>query len=55
MSVRSLLAELNENDITLSLKGDELVVQGKRRKLSPPLLALLRENKTALIELIRAG
>ena len=55
MNLTRLLERLNENNITLSLKGDELVVQGKREALSSATLALLRENKTALIELINAG
>ncbi|MGH8654271.1 MAG: condensation domain-containing protein, partial [Gammaproteobacteria bacterium] len=51
----SLLAQLHENNVTLSIKGDELVVQGKRQTLAPALLTLLRENKATLIELIKAG
>ncbi|WP_407692679.1 amino acid adenylation domain-containing protein [Pseudomonas savastanoi] len=40
----------------LAVKGDQLVVSGKRQSLmEPAVLALLRENKAALIELINAG
>jgi amino acid adenylation domain-containing protein len=55
VSVTDLLAQLNEKNVTLSLRGDELVVHGKKRALAPSLLALLRENKKALLELIKAG
>jgi amino acid adenylation domain-containing protein/FkbM family methyltransferase len=55
VTVTSLLDQLHENNVTLSIKGDELVVQGKRQTLAPALLTLLRENKAALIELIKAG
>ncbi|MEE4150887.1 amino acid adenylation domain-containing protein [Pseudomonas viridiflava] len=40
----------------LAVKGDQLVVSGKRQSLTEPaVLAMLRENKAALIELINAG
>ncbi|WP_224771017.1 non-ribosomal peptide synthetase [Pseudomonas sp. FEN] len=40
----------------LSVKGDQLVVSGKRQSLTEPaVLAMLREHKPALIELINAG
>nr|QLY89264.1 pseudodesmin synthetase [Pseudomonas sp.] len=56
MSMLELLATLKAKDIQLALKGDQLLVQGNRQALSEPaVLALLRENKPALIELIRAG
>jgi len=55
VNVMSLLAQLNEKNITLSVKGDELVVQGKRQSLAPALLTLLRENKSTLVELIKSG
>jgi Condensation domain/TubC N-terminal docking domain len=55
VSVIGLVAQLNEKNVTLSVRGDELVVQGKRQALAPALLNLLRENKTALVELIKAG
>src|SRR5262245_61920223 len=51
----SLLAQLRTKNVTLSIKGDELVVRGKRQELSPALLTLLRENKTVLVEMIKAG
>nr|WP_245227942.1 non-ribosomal peptide synthetase [Pseudomonas sp. PvP027] len=51
-----LLALLEEKDVQLAVKGDQLIVSGKRQSLTEPaVLALLRENKAALIELINAG
>jgi hypothetical protein len=55
VNVVSLLAQLNEKNVTLSIKGDVLVIQGKRQALAPALLDQLRENKRALIELIKSG
>ncbi len=56
MSVIELLSILKEKDVQLSVKGDQLVVSGKRQSLTEPaVLAMLRENKAALIELINAG
>uniref|UniRef100_UPI000475EB1A condensation domain-containing protein n=1 Tax=Pseudomonas asplenii TaxID=53407 RepID=UPI000475EB1A len=56
MSMIELLAILKEKDVELSVKGDQLVVSGKRQSLTEPaVLAMLRENKAALIELINAG
>ncbi|WHS62771.1 non-ribosomal peptide synthetase [Pseudomonas sp. G2-4] len=56
MSVIELLATLKEKDVQLSVKGDQLVVRGRKQSLSEPaVLALLREHKTALIALIQAG
>ncbi|WP_416768984.1 amino acid adenylation domain-containing protein [Pseudomonas sp. RHF3.3-3] len=56
MSVIELLAVLKEKDVQLAVKGDQLVVSGRRQSLSEPaVLAMLRDNKAALIELINAG
>ncbi|WP_338125273.1 amino acid adenylation domain-containing protein, partial [Pseudomonas congelans] len=56
MSMIELLALLEEKDVQLAVKGDQLIVSGKRQSLTEPaVLALLRENKAALIELINAG
>ncbi|WHS56692.1 amino acid adenylation domain-containing protein [Pseudomonas brassicacearum] len=56
MSVIELLATLKEKDVQLSVKGDQLVVRGRKQSLSEPaVLALLREHKAALIALIQAG
>jgi amino acid adenylation domain-containing protein len=55
VSVIGLLKQLNEKNVTLSIKGDELAVQGKRQALTPEFLTLLRENKGALVELIKSG
>ena len=55
MNITGLLTQLNEKGVTLSVKGDELVVQGRRQALAPELVAHLRENKAALVELIKAG
>nr|WP_232911560.1 syringopeptin non-ribosomal peptide synthetase SypB [Pseudomonas syringae] len=51
-----LLALLEEKDVQLAVKGDQLLVSGKRQSLmEPSVVAMLRENKAALIELINAG
>ncbi|RON54428.1 non-ribosomal peptide synthetase [Pseudomonas frederiksbergensis] len=56
MSVIELLATLKEKDVQLSVKGDQLVIRGRKQSLSEPaVLALLREHKATLIELIKAG
>ncbi|WP_157831216.1 non-ribosomal peptide synthetase, partial [Pseudomonas sp. 43NM1] len=56
MSVIELLATLKAKDIQLSLKGDQLLVQGNKQALSEPaILASMREHKPALIAMIRAG
>ena len=55
MNVAGLLEQLNEKNLTLSIKGDELIVQGRKQSLSPSLVDLLRENKNALIQLIKTG
>jgi amino acid adenylation domain-containing protein len=56
VSVIELLAILKEKDVQLAVKGDQLLVSGKRQSLTEPaVLAMLRENKAALIELINAG
>ncbi|PWE40846.1 hypothetical protein C9I50_14735 [Pseudomonas prosekii] len=56
MSVIELLATLKAKDIQLSLKGDQLLVQGNKQALSEPaILASMREHKPALIAMIRSG
>jgi len=56
MTMSQLLRQLNENNITLSIKGEQLIVRGKNKTVTDPsLLAQLRENKQALIELIKGG
>ncbi|KOY00806.1 non-ribosomal peptide synthetase [Pseudomonas nunensis] len=56
MTVIELLATLKEKDVQLSVKGDQLVVRGRKQSLSEPaVLALLREHKATLIELIQTG
>ncbi|SEF10784.1 amino acid adenylation domain-containing protein [Pseudomonas palleroniana] len=56
MSVIELLATLKQKDVQLSVKGDQLVLQGNKLALSEPgVLASLREHKAALIALIKAG
>ncbi|RON51638.1 non-ribosomal peptide synthetase [Pseudomonas frederiksbergensis] len=56
MTVIELLATLKEKDVQLSVKGDQLVVRGRKQSLGEPaVLALLREHKATLIELIKAG
>jgi amino acid adenylation domain-containing protein len=56
MTVIELLAQLNEKNVMLSVEGDNLVVRGNEQVLeTPALLELLRKNKKALVEHIRAG
>ncbi|RIJ12891.1 non-ribosomal peptide synthetase [Pseudomonas sp. 91RF] len=56
MNVIELLATLKAKDIQLAVTDDQLRVQGNKQALSDPaVLALLREHKPALIELIKAG
>ncbi|WP_176563048.1 non-ribosomal peptide synthetase, partial [Pseudomonas sp. ICMP22404] len=56
MSVIELLATLKEKDVQLSVNGDQLVVRGRKQSLKEPaVLALLREHKAKLIELINSG
>ncbi|MFC7518960.1 amino acid adenylation domain-containing protein, partial [Herbaspirillum sp. GCM10030257] len=55
MTVDELLKQLGQDNVTLSVKGAELAVHGKRQALAPSLVALLRHHKDALIEMIRSG
>ncbi len=56
MSIHELLVTLKANDIHLTVKDGQLVVQGNRHALSDNgLLERLREHKPALIELIEQG
>jgi len=55
MSITELLERLDQLGIVLSVKGDELIVRGKKHRLEPSLVNLLRENKQALIEVIQSG
>ncbi len=55
MTVRELLVRLAEEKVELAVDADELVVRTKSRALDPALIALLRENKQALLEVVRSG
>ena len=56
MNVIELLATLKAKDIQLAVADDQLRVNGNKQALNDPaLLALLREHKPALIELIKTG
>jgi len=56
VNVIELLATLKAKDIQLAVADDQLRVNGNKQALNDPaLLALLREHKPALIELIKAG
>jgi hypothetical protein len=56
VTVIELLARLSEKNVMLSVKGDDLVVRGNEQVLeTPELLELLRKNKKALVEHIKAG
>ncbi len=51
----ALLERLREGSVDLSADGDELVVRTAGGRLDPGLVALLRENKPGLLELLRSG
>ncbi|WP_156890233.1 non-ribosomal peptide synthetase [Burkholderia pseudomallei] len=56
MTANDLLALLNSKGIALSVKGENLAITGDEKVLEDPgLLALLRANKPALIDLIKDG
>uniref|UniRef100_UPI003985309B non-ribosomal peptide synthetase n=17 Tax=Burkholderia pseudomallei TaxID=28450 RepID=UPI003985309B len=56
VTANDLLALLNSKGIALSVKGDNLAITGDEKVLEDPgLLALLRANKPALIDLIKDG
>ncbi|WP_241090852.1 condensation domain-containing protein, partial [Pseudomonas viridiflava] len=56
MSINELLATLKANDIHLTVKDGQLVVQGNRRALTDKgLMDSLREHKPALIERLEQG
>ena len=50
----ALLERLREGNVDLSVDGDELVVRTAGERLDPGLIALLRENKPGLLELLRS-
>ncbi|HEV2734234.1 MAG TPA: condensation domain-containing protein, partial [Longimicrobiaceae bacterium] len=50
-----LLVRLAEEKVELAVDADELVVRTRSRAVDPALLALLRENKQALLALVRSG
>src|SRR5215212_2108797 len=56
MRIIELLEQLSEKNVMLSVDGDNLVIRGKEQVLeTPALLELLRNNKKALVEHIKAG
>ncbi|MGH9968412.1 MAG: amino acid adenylation domain-containing protein [Pyrinomonadaceae bacterium] len=56
MRIIELLEQLSEKNVMLSVDGDNLVIRGKEQVLeTPALLELLRKNKKALVEHIKAG
>ncbi|MCH7345987.1 condensation domain-containing protein, partial [Pelomonas sp. CA6] len=56
MTTMELLRSLNTRGVALSLKGEELSVKAEDGVLDDPeLLALLRQNKAALIAALKAG
>src|SRR6185295_19673240 len=56
MRIIELLEQLSEKNVMLSVEGDDLVIRGKEQVLeTPALLELLRSNKKALVEHIKAG
>ncbi|HEX6373282.1 MAG TPA: amino acid adenylation domain-containing protein [Longimicrobium sp.] len=55
MSISELLNELRDRGIVLACEGDELLVRSMKRAMDPGLVAALRANKPALLELMRSG
>ncbi|MBA2675395.1 non-ribosomal peptide synthetase [Ramlibacter sp.] len=56
MNVLELLDHLHDQGVALSVRDDQLVVQGKKQALQDAgLVHLIRDNKPALIEMIRSG
>ncbi|HYW09022.1 MAG TPA: amino acid adenylation domain-containing protein [Longimicrobium sp.] len=55
MITEDFLQRLSDNHVGLSVDGDELVVRTQKQGLDPALVGMLRENKQALLELVRAG
>jgi amino acid adenylation domain-containing protein len=54
--LQTLLARLETEGVALSLQGDDLAVRGNDRALGDrALVAALRANKQALVELLKAG
>ncbi|RYF02097.1 MAG: amino acid adenylation domain-containing protein [Comamonadaceae bacterium] len=52
MELLSILKQLREREIRVSVEGSQLVLEGKTENIDPPLLQQLRDNKPALIELL---
>jgi amino acid adenylation domain-containing protein len=56
MTIAQLLSRLQEEQVALSVEGDELVVLGKSRIFDDPaVVGLIRENKKILIDMVREG
>ncbi len=46
---------LSQQNVSLAVDGDELVVRGERERLDSALIELLRQNKAELLEFLRTG
>ncbi|HEY6248403.1 MAG TPA: AMP-binding protein, partial [Candidatus Angelobacter sp.] len=55
MTIDELLIEISEKAIELRRSGDELVLLGDRKALSPALAGELRAHKAALLDLVADG
>jgi hypothetical protein len=55
VTLDELSKQLGQDNWTLSVKDAELAVHGKRRAFAPPMLAMLRHHKAALVGLIKRG
>ncbi|MFC7519054.1 amino acid adenylation domain-containing protein, partial [Herbaspirillum sp. GCM10030257] len=56
MTIAQLLLRLQEEQVALSVEGDELVVLGKSRIFDDPtVVGMIRENKKTLIDMVRDG
>jgi amino acid adenylation domain-containing protein len=56
VTITQVVNYLREKNVDLSMRGDRLVVSGEDRVVDEPsLLALLREHKQGLIELLQSG
>ncbi|MBV8368733.1 MAG: amino acid adenylation domain-containing protein, partial [Candidatus Eremiobacteraeota bacterium] len=55
MKSDQIVAMLSEQNVSLAVDGDELVVRGEQERLDSALIDLLRQNKAELLEFLRAG
>ena len=54
MTIDELLTEIGDKGILLRRSGDDLILLGDRKSLSPALASELRTHKLALLEVVGA-